>query len=157
MQKGFQQILRKNCFDKVTSCSFEHNAGFSSKLFESHQESCKHLVFSCRFGPHSRERWSVVSVGVVVHYGRKEAGRGADRQRALGQVWTQLLLQVTSKANTSSQLSVTNSPDFITPWLIHYILYVFKSTVLPVSMNSHLSPPKPSLPSIELRRPPFLI
>lgn len=49
---------------------------------------------SSRFRPHSRERWFMVSVDVVVHHGRQETGCGADRQRTLGQVWAQLLLQV---------------------------------------------------------------
>lgn len=36
----------------------------------------------------------MVRVGVVVHHGRQETGRGADRQGTLGQVRTELLLQV---------------------------------------------------------------
>lgn len=43
----------------------------------------------------------MVGVDVVVHHGCQETGRGADRQRTLGQVWTALLLQVTALNNLS--------------------------------------------------------
>jgi len=54
--------------------------------------------FFSRFKPHSWERWLMVGVSVVVHLGSQETRRWAARQRALGQVRTQLLLQVTSWA-----------------------------------------------------------
>lgn len=50
--------------------------------------------FSLRFRSHSWEGRVVVGVGVVVHHGGQEAKCGANCQRALGEVWTQLLLQV---------------------------------------------------------------
>lgn len=49
-----------------------------------------------RFRPRPGERRLVVGADVVVHHGGQEAGRGADRQRTLGQVRTPLLLQVAS-------------------------------------------------------------
>ena len=52
------------------------------------------FLFSSRIRPHSWERWLVVRVGVVVHHGRQETGCAADRQGSLGQVRTELLLQV---------------------------------------------------------------
>lgn len=51
---------------------------------------------SDRFRPHPGERRLVVGADVVVRGGGQEAGRGADCQRTLGQVWTPLLLQVTA-------------------------------------------------------------
>lgn len=64
---------------------------------------------SFRLRPHSRERWPVVGVGVAVHHGGPKTRRGADRQGALGPIWTQLLLQVTTKIQTFKPVFTSTS------------------------------------------------
>ena len=82
--------------------------------------------FSSRIRPHSWERWPVVRVGVAVHHGRQETGRGADRQGTLGQVRTELLLQVKGLNNLWSCAFTTGLPVFALIYL--YIgLFLFQS------------------------------
>lgn len=113
--------------------------------------------FSSRFRPHSRERWSMVGVGVVVHHGRQETGRGADCQRTLGQVWTQLLLQVTGLNNLPCfNRGATFLVKIITSWINLQVPRLTSWFPFPKSLNP-LYPYQSQicLPGLHLR--PFLL
>lgn len=66
---------------------------------------------------------------MVVGDGGQEAGRGADREGTLGQVWTPLLLQVKiGDSETSNSSFIASQPQ--TTWVYRYCSRCFKKDVM---------------------------